>query len=259
MPRLKMFVRRLQKPLILVLLWACSIPLCLSQTEGRVENVQPGNVLALVSGVLQAHYHGLQKVEIGTHDLISNYEEFRAHLLPYRAHFRFHLDANSLFVTMEDLESPGNGTWNRSLIPPTLPKPNSLPRSSSNSTQPISNWPSLQYLRDQPECRSRYIRASGIARRHCAGFRARATHSTFHLARHTATGAGEAPCFRPVCCFSRHPLRKIQDHSLCRGMCAIRKNGLWGFVDYKGNLVLDFRYHTPGSIFPPISAMASAW
>ena len=116
MPRLEMPVRRLQKPLILVLLWAFSVPLCLSQTAGRVDNIQP-NVLALVSGVLQSHHHGLQKVEMDTHDLISNYEEFRAHLLLYRAHFRFHLEGNSLSVTMEDLQSPANGTWNRSLVP----------------------------------------------------------------------------------------------------------------------------------------------
>ena len=210
MPRHRILVLRLQKPLILALFWAFSIPLCLSQTAGRVDNVQPGNVLALVSGVLQAHYHGLQKVESGTNDLISNYDEFRAHLLPYRAHFRFHLDGNSLFVTMEDLESPGNGTWNRSLIP--------------------AEAKLIAQMVDQLNAANQ------------------------QLAKSSANPV-PAPSPEPLPTPPAPPLDQAKSlvfdptPSVCaEGMCAIRKDGLWGFIDYRGNMVLDFRYH---SAVPP--------
>jgi hypothetical protein len=172
----------------------------MSQTAGRVDNVQPGNVLALVSGVLQARHHGLQKVEMDTNDFISNYEEFRSYFLPYRAHFRFHLEGNSLFVTMEDLQSPGNGTWTRSLIPAgaaeaklitqVVDQLNAANQKSANSQEPNPVRPG-----PPPDKAKSLIFDPSVTR--CA-----------------------------------------------EGMCSVSRDGLWGFIDYGGNLVLDFQYHS---------------
>jgi len=229
MPRLKMFVPRLQKPLILVLLWAFSIPLCLSQTAGRVENVQLGSVLALVSGVLQTHYHGLQKVEIGTNDLISNYEEFRAHLLPYRAHFRFHLDANSLLVTMEDLESPGNGTWNRSLIPANAAEAKLIAQmvdqlNAANQQLAKSRMPPAPVsVPDPPRAPSPLPSPSPVP-------------APGQIANVVSLDKAKHLVFDPT------PSRCAE------GLCAVSKDGLWGFIDYRGNLVLNFQYPSTGNV-----------
>ena len=216
MPYFRNPVRHVRQPLLIALLWGISIYPCLSQTAGRVDGVQPGNVLALVSGVLQSHHHGLQKVEMDTHDLISNYEEFRAHFLPYRAHFRFHLEGNSLVVTMEDLESPGNGTWNRSLIP--------------------ANAAEAKLI-------AKIVSELNAANRQLA-------NSTTNLLPVRGPGPYVPnPDSTPVGVTPRLDLAKslVFDAipSVCaEGMCAIRKDGLWGFIDYHGNLVLDFQYHS---------------
>jgi len=204
MPRLKNLVHRLQKPLIFVLLWASSIPLCQSQTAGRVDNVQPGNVLALVSGVLQARHHGLQKVEMDTHDLISNFEEFRSYFLPYRAHYRFHLEGNSLVVTMEDLQSPGKGTWNPSLIPANAAEGKLIAQmveQLNTANQKVANSQDSRPVRPNPL-------------------------------------PGPPPDKVKSLIFDPSVTRCAE------GMCSVRRDGLWGFIDFDGNLVLDFHYHS---------------
>lgn len=105
MPFLRSCICRIRQPLFLALLLAVSIPPAFSQTLGRVENVQKENVLPLVSGVLQAHHTGLLSVETDTHDILSNYEEFRSHLMQYRARYRFHLEGTTLLVTMEIVDT----------------------------------------------------------------------------------------------------------------------------------------------------------
>ena len=234
MPRHRILVRRLQKPLILALFWAFSISLCLSQTAGRVDNVQPGNVLALVSGVLQAHYHGLQKVESGTNDLISNYDEFRAHLLPYRAHFRFHLDGNSLFVTMEDLESPGNGTWTRSLIPANAAEAKLIAQmvdqlDAANQQLAKSTTPPRPVPVPDPPAPS-------------------------PLPLPTPGPVVQAPV-APVVSLdkAKHLVFDPTPSRCAEGLCAVSKGGLWGFIDYHGNPVLDFRYPSIPGYIPQFS------
>jgi len=224
-PRLRILVRRLEKPLIFVLLWAFSIPLCLSQTAGRVDNVQPGNALALVSGVLQARHHGLQKVEMDTHDLISNYEEFRSYFLPYRAHYRFHIEGTSLLITMEDLQSLVKGNWNPSLIPANgaeakliaqmVDQLNSANRQSvAVPLAPTVQVPSENQSVVVPRPRSPVVQLHN------------AKTLVFDLS--PTLGNGVYRC--------------------AEGLCAISKDGLWGFIDYHGNLVLDFRYPSTGAV-----------
>jgi hypothetical protein len=203
-PRLRIFVRRLEKPFIVVLLWAFSIPLCLSQTAGRVDNVQQGNALALVSGVLQARHHGLQKVEMDTHDLISNFEEFRSYFLPYRAHYRFHLEGNSLLITMEDLQSLVKGNWNPSLIPANGAEAKLIAQMVDQL-----NSANRQVANSQD---SRPVRPNPLP--------------------------GPPPDNAKSLIFDPSVTRCAE------GMCSVRRDGLWGFIDYDGNLVLDFQYHS---------------
>jgi len=80
---------------------------------GRVDGINPDHayVVRLVSGVLQDAHLYLWSVDTNTNDPLSSQTDFRSHLLPYRARFRFHVEGTSLIVTMEDLQSPGkNGT-----------------------------------------------------------------------------------------------------------------------------------------------------
>jgi hypothetical protein len=45
----------------------------------------------------------------------------------------------------------------------------------------------------------------------------------------------------------------MQPYRCAEGLCAVSKGGLWGFVDYLGNLVLDFRYPTLAMEVPHFS------
>jgi hypothetical protein len=194
-----------------------------------VDNVQPGNVLALVSGVLQARHHGLQKVEMDTNDLISNYEEFRSYFLPYRAHFRFHLEGNSLLVTMEDLQSPGRGTWNPSLIP-------------ANATE----GKLIALMVEQLNAANRQSGPVSTAQ---------LVSTEVHVSSERpdiAVTKPMSPVVRlenaKVLVFDLSPSIGNGVYQCAEGLCAISKDGLWGFIDYHGNLVLDFRYPSTGTV-----------
>ena len=188
-----------------------------SKPSGRVDAIDPDhqNVLGLVGRGLQDRHVGLGSVETGTNDLLSNYEEFRAHLLVYRARFRFHLEGTSIIVTMENLESPGKGTWTRSLIPAdgaeakliaqVVDQLNAAKQRLVNSSDRAGSKPGLDFADSH--------------------YGSVADGATGHNSPKTLV-------FDPV------PVRCAE------GVCPVRRDGLWGFIDYNGNVVLDFQFHS---------------
>jgi hypothetical protein len=208
--------------------WAQSTP------AGRVSGIDPDHsyVLRLVSSVLRDRHIVLWSVEAATNDPISSYEEFRAHLLPYRARYRFHVDGNTLIVTMEDLQSPGKGgTWTRSVIP-------------ADGAQAKL----IAQVVDQLNAASRRM-ASGEANQGSGS--ATATASGLSGATVSDRLDGSTP---PLPNAAGSMVFDLPEETLAKGayhcaegLCAISKNGLWGFVDYHGNLVLDFKYPNTGS------------
>jgi len=185
-----------------------------SQTNpgARVEGINPdhGYVLRLVSGVLADARVYLWTVDSNTNDLLSNHTEFRSHLLPYRARFRFHVEGNALIVTMEELQSPGkNGTWARSLIP------------ASAAQEKLVAQMVDRLNRAKQEVTPSQV-SSGLP-----------TRSPQELANRLALHNNVKALI-----FDSVPTRCAD------GLCAVKKDGLWGFVDYQGNLVLNFRFHS---------------
>jgi hypothetical protein len=200
--------------IFLALLLAVSIPSAFSQTVGRVENVRKDDVLPLVSGVLKAHHTGLLSVETDTRDLLSNYEEFRSHLMQYRARYRFRLDGTTLLVSMENLQVPGHGTWNRALIPADGAKAKLI-------AQMVEQLNAANQQRNVPQADAAAIPAAGEHR-----------NAPADSPRPPSSATAKSLVFDPV------TTRCAEE------MCAVRKDGLWGFVDYSGNLVLDFQYQS---------------
>lgn len=177
--------------------------------SGRVNGIDPDHayVLRLVSNVLQDRRTGLWGVESASNDLISNQEEFHAHLMTYRAHFRFHVDGNMLVVTMEDLQSPSGGTWVRSVIP-------------ADGAQAKL----IAQIVDQLTA----LNQTYMAERKAQGMDVPSSAEVEHRPAKTLA-------------FDAIPVRCAE------GMCPVRRDGLWGFIDYDGNLVLDFKYRSPST------------
>lgn len=188
----------------LLVIFAVSTGWAESKPSGRVDGIDPEhqNLLGLVGRVLQDRHVGLWGVEAGTNDLLSNSEEFRAHLLVYRARFRFHVEGTSIIVTMENLESPAKGTWTRSLIP------------ADGAEAKL-----VAQVVDQLSAAKRRIVNSPT--------QSDATPEVRTSAEHTKTLV-----------FDRFPVRCAE------GVCPVRRDGLWGFIDYGGNVVLDFQFHS---------------
>jgi hypothetical protein len=188
-----------------------------SKPSGRVDGIDPDhqNVLALVGRVLQDCHVGLGSVETSTNDLLSNYEEFRAHLLVYRARFRFHLEGTSIIVTMENLESPGKGSWTRSLIP----------ADGAEAKLIVQVVDQLNAAKQQPVSSSdRSDSSSGLD----------IADSQHRPVADVATGHNSPKTL----VFDLVPVRCAE------GVCPVRRDGLWGFIDYDGNVVLDFQFHS---------------
>lgn len=188
-----------------------------STPSGRVSGIDPdhGYVLRLVSSVLKDRHIVLWSVEAATNDPLSSYEEFRAHLLPYRARYRFHVVGNTLIVTMEDLQSPGKGgTWTHSVIP-----------AGGAQSKLIA-----QVVDHLSAANQRYM-----GERRGLGIETPPSSSTVDnglTPRPANPPAAKSLVIDPV------PVRCAE------GMCPVRRDGLWGFIDYDGNLVLDFKYHS---------------
>jgi hypothetical protein len=203
--------------LVILLLIISAIP-CLSQknASGQVNGVNPANVRRIVDRVLQDRHSTLWSVETNTQDLLSSYEEFRSHLLLYRARFRFHLQGTSIIVTMEDLQSPGKGTWSRSLIP-------------ADGAQAKL----IAQVVDQLNAANReFTSASGGS----------VSEAISSVAENRTTGS-----YPPRSMLVQRAKTLVSDPipSRCsEGMCAVRRDGLWGFIDYDGNLALDFLYRS---------------
>jgi hypothetical protein len=232
---IKYSTRNIWKTFVLCAFLIICISQSLSQTSGRVDKVQGDTVQSLVTSILQARHVGLIGVDPNTKDLLSNYEEFSSHLLHYRARYRFHLDGASLLITMEDLQTQGKGTWSRALIPAEGAQAKLVAQVvtqlNSANQSPARTLESLPSSNPVPDTFRRGVSNESVG-----------SNSVSHY----SSLLRSSPLLEKARSMVIDP---TPDTRCAEGLCAVRRDGLWGFVDYQGDLVLDFRYHSRLSPF----------
>jgi hypothetical protein len=238
---------------LLVGILAVSTSILLAQTPEKMEGLDASTVETVISaGLATAQVGNYSKVQ-GLEEWVSDYAEFSSHLVQtYRARYDFRLEGNVLWVTMRDLQGLGPDGWGQSLIPAkgaeqklilqmvgylnaarrTLP-PSQL--ALVNATPPMApGAPGRDPLRPgQPASPNQQPRLP-LERASAAG--------TSQTAPMAAVEPRDTNASQQSDKVKSMIFDKNGTHVCSEGLCAVQKDGKWGFVDYQGNLVLDFKY-----------------
>jgi len=236
------FVCSVRQALFVALLLAAVVHPGLAQAPEQIS----AELRPMIGPVLQSRRLSYS-VDPASQDIVSGQEEFHAHLQIYRARFRFHLEGDTLRVTMEDLQAQTTRGWGPALIPAKGAEAKLidevLAQLKATSQQQPNHGPS-----PNPVSPNRVSAEQASVSRPDPGLQT----------SNSSAPAGDSPAARGARLRNTRPdgpprLDKAkglvydlinQDNRCADGLCAVSQDGLWGFFDYHANMVLGFQYHS---------------
>ena len=221
----------------LVGILAASTSFLAAQSPVKVEGLDASSAETVISASLASSGSGGYSKVQGLQEWVSDYVEFNGHMVQrYRARYDFRLEGTTLWVTMNDLQGLNSDGWGQALIPAKGAEQKLILQMVDRLVAAQRTLPaSEQSVATSPSASTPATPTGGSANPTPAASNLRTVQRAVadHLDFTEPPNLSKAKTM----VFSGNERYRCSD-----GLCAIRKDGLWGFVDYHGNMVLDFKY-----------------
>jgi hypothetical protein len=188
-----------------------------AQTPVKIENIQASQLNALISSVLQQRHVNLDQADPSGTNFVSGYEEYSVDTIQRRLRYHFHLEGTTLVVSVGDRQQFSDGQWMKLLV--SFGKSNETRLLNETSAQ-------ISALAHQGTM-------SGTINGADAGTLAAAPGHSASQALVQQSHYEQAPGVI---------FDDGNDYECSEGLCAVPRDGLWGFIDLQGKVVLDFKY-----------------
>jgi hypothetical protein len=218
---------------------AVSTSFLAAQTPVKVDGLDASSAQTVISASLVSSGTGSYSKMEGLQEWVSDFAEFNSHLVEkYRARYDFRLEGTVLWVTMSDLQEWGPDGWGQTVIPAKGAEQKLILQMVDRLNAARSTLPAAEQSVARPTpAPTSAAQAGGSSQPPPATANPQPAQQTVV----DRLGFTEPPNLSKakMMVFDGDYRYRCSD-----GLCAVEKSGLWGFVDYHGNLVLDFKYST---------------
>lgn len=222
----------------LLTLVAASIPfLSIAQDANKISPVKADDVWPAIKQVVKQQNLQVDDFDASKGILVSSYEEYAAGLIKNRARYNFAYKNDELVVTLADKQTLSTSGWAASLIP----------SKKADDKLIIAIIEKVNLVLNDPTFMAKLKGAQTSLGADNMADRGTATAVVMNVS--------EAAPLQPSYEGAKQVKFEADDEYLfSEGLCALKKNDLWGFIDTLGNWVIEAQYFKWGGEYPSFSS-----